>query len=132
MSAINLILSVTASNCTPILMYGLEAMYLTNAQTNRMLYAYNSVFYKLLHSFNANIIVLETQYYSGYLNPRSLLDLRTVTFLIDLHCYDLTSPASHLFYVCGTPEWTAVANRYDISVNDSVGHYIGQDLGRIG
>ena len=47
MSALNVILSLTATNCTPILMYGLAAMHLTNVQTNRMLYAYNSVFNKL-------------------------------------------------------------------------------------
>ena len=44
MSSIKLILSLTSSNCFPILMYGLESMHLTNAQTNRMLYVYNSFF----------------------------------------------------------------------------------------
>ena len=80
-----------------------------------------TLFYKLFRSFNANII-LQTQFYSGYLNLRSFIDLRTVTFLTDLHCYDLTSPASHLFYVCGTSEWTEVANRYNIYPTNSVGH----------
>ena len=81
MSALNLILSLTSTNCTPILMYGLEAMKLSNSQINRLLYAYNSVFYKLFRTFNANIIA-QTQLNSGYLNFGSLHDLRTVSFLL--------------------------------------------------
>ena len=44
MSALNLILSLTSSNCFPILMYGLEAMCLSKTQINRHLFAYNFVF----------------------------------------------------------------------------------------
>ena len=118
MNAVNVILSLVASNCTPILLYGLEAMHLNNAQNNRLLYAYNSVFYKLFRSFNANIIV-QTQYYTGYLNLTSLIDLRTITFLNELCNYDASSPASHLFYLCGKNEWIDIASRYNINVNDA-------------
>ena len=120
MNAVNVILSLVASNCTPILLYGLEAMHLNNAQNNRLLYAYNSVFYKLFRSFNANII-LQTQYYTGYLNLTSLIDLRTITFLNELCNYDASSPASHLFYLCGKNEWIDIASRYNINVNDAGG-----------
>ena len=100
-------------------MYGLEAMHLTNAQTNRMLYAYNSVFYKLFCSFNPNII-LHSQFYSSHLNLRSLIDFRTVTFLTDLPFYDGSCPASHLFYICGTSEWFELTNKYNIDYSDSI------------
>ena len=68
------------------------------------------------------IFFLHTQFYSGHLNLMSLIDLRTLTFLNDFHFYDVSCPASHLFYICGTPEWIELANRYNINFNDSVGH----------
>jgi hypothetical protein len=120
MSALNLILSLTSSNCLPILMYGLEAMRLTKTQVNRMVYAYNSVFYKLFRSFNSNII-LQTQYYTGHLNLSSFIDLRTINFLNNLCTYDYNSPAAHLFYVCGAGEWSDIASRYSITASDGCG-----------
>src|SRR5271155_3736002 len=75
MNALTLILSPTSSNCFPILMYGLEAMRLANTQINRLLYAYNSVFYKLFRSFKSNNI-LQTQYYTGHLDLASFIHLR--------------------------------------------------------
>ena len=120
MNALTLILSLTSSNCFPILMYGLEAMRLTNPQINRLLYAYNSVFYKLFRSFKPNII-LQTQYYTGHLNIASFIDLRTINFLNNLCAYDYFSPASHLFYLCGTSEWTDIAGKYSITASDGCG-----------
>ena len=120
MSALNLIFSLTSTNCTPILMYGLEAMKLSNAQINRLLYAYNSVFYKLFRTFNADIIA-QTQFYSGYLNLRSLHDLRTVSFLYDLRYYDYSCPASHFFHIGGSSDWIELANKYSILAGDSIG-----------
>ena len=119
MTALNLILSLTSTNCTPILMYGLEAMYLTATQRNRLLYAYNSVFCKLFRSFNSDIIT-HTQFYSGYLNMYSFLDLRTLSFLHDLRQYDYACPASHLFYICGSTEWTTLSRTYGIIAGDSI------------
>ena len=101
-------------------MYGLEAMRLSKTQINRLLFAYNSVFYKLFRSFNSNII-LQTQYYTGHLNLASFIDLRTINFLNNLCTYDYYSPASHLFYLSGTNEWSETANKYNISTVDSYG-----------
>ena len=101
-------------------MYGLEAMRLSKSQINRLLYAYNSVFYKLFRSFNSNVI-LQTQYYSGHLNLASFIDLRTINFLNNLRTYDYYSPASHLFYLHGSSDWTDIATKYNITVNDGYG-----------
>ena len=120
MSALSVILSLTDSNCTPILMYGLEAMHLTKAQTNRLIYAYNSVFYKLFRTFHSETI-LQTQFYTGHLNLESFIDLRTINFLNNLRTFDFYSPASYLFNLCGTNEWSCIASKYNISVNDAGG-----------
>ena len=116
-NALTLILSLTSSNCYPILMYGLQSMRLTKSQVNRLQYAYNSVFFKLFRTFKSDII-LQTQYYTGHLDLASLLDLRSLNFLNTLRTYDYFSPASHLFYLCGSNDWSDIANKYNISVTD--------------
>ena len=35
--------------------------------------------------------------------------------------YDASSPASHLFYLCGKREWAETANSSGITINDSYG-----------
>ena len=118
MNAITVILSIISSNCIPILMYGLEAMQLTKTQCNRLRYAYNSVFYKLFHSFNDGII-MQTQYYTSFLNLECQIDLRTINFLNKLRTYNVLYPAAHLFYVCGSHEWTDIATKYHINYDDT-------------
>src|SRR5271155_1978037 len=55
-SAISLILSLASTNCFPILLYGLEAMHLNKTQINSLTYAFNSIFYKLFHTFHQDTI----------------------------------------------------------------------------
>ena len=95
-------------------------MRLSKTQINRLIYAYNSVFYKLFRSFNSNII-LQTQYYTGHFNLVSFIDLRTINFLNNVRTYDYSSPASHLFYLCGSSEWIDIAFKYNINVTDACG-----------
>ena len=51
----------------PVLLYGMAAIGLSQAELNSLNYAYNSVFCKIFKTSNANTI-LNCQYYSGNFN----------------------------------------------------------------
>ncbi len=90
-----LILKIVATNCYPIIMYGLEACRPTKKQRLSLAYPYNSVFFKLFNTFNPDVIRI-TQYYSGVLPFEYALDLRTLKFYYDLFVLDYHSPAGML------------------------------------
>ena len=73
------ILSLTASFCTPVLLYGLESLNLSAASLNSIDFAYNSVFCKIYNVKEINTISL-CQYYSGFLPASCLLELRMLKF----------------------------------------------------
>ena len=110
-------LSLVASNCNPILLYGLEALRLLKSQVNCLNYPFNSAFMKLFQTFDKNVIHL-TQYYCGYLPFKQQLDLRTLNFLLKLKTLDF-SPSSILYHWFGKSEFNIIATQYDITDNDT-------------
>ena len=65
------------------LLYGLSAVTLSKTELLSFAHAYNSIFAKLFRTFNKDII-LNCQFYSGYLNFDLLLDMNRFLFLSKL------------------------------------------------
>ncbi len=82
-SQISLILSLTATNCVPILFYGLEACLPTAAQLQSLDFAYKAIFCKVFKTFDKNV-VLQCQYYTGILPSVFALDLMRLHFLANV------------------------------------------------
>ena len=73
------VLSLTESFCTPVLLYGLEALNMSAASSNAIDFAYNSVFCKVFN-VKESITISVCQYHSGFLPASCLLDLRRLKF----------------------------------------------------
>jgi len=116
-SSIDVTLSLISSFCTPVLLYGLDTGCLSKAQINRLNYPFSSVFTKLFSTFNKNIII-QCQYYTGYLPLKYILDLRFLNFVTGLN-NAMHSPAYILFKMFGEKELLSVANVYNINLTDS-------------
>ena len=114
-SAVPLTLKIVFTNCTPVLLYGLEACKLLKTQVNSLTYPYSSVFYKLFNSFNVNV-VRGAQFYCGYLPLAFALDLATFKFYFNLLA-DTSSPAGTLFRLFGRGEMTEILLRYSVPPN---------------
>ena len=114
MQAVGLILSLTASNCLPILLYGLEAGSLTNAQVKSLEYAYNASFVKLFKSFDANV-VSACQYYTGFLPARHALDLARLRFYSSLSAQGDSLPG-FLCKAVGGDELLQVTTKYNVTL----------------
>ena len=113
-TAVNVTLSLIATNCNPILLYGFEATRLIKSQLNSLNYPFNSGFMKLFNTFDPKIII-QTQFYSGYLPFAYLLDARILKFYSDLSVCDHQSPASILYLWFGDNEWNETAIKYNIT-----------------
>jgi len=74
------VLSLVAAYCTPVLLYGLEAVTLNKTERTRLNNPFNMVFSKLFGTFNKEIIK-SCQYYCGYLPFDLLLDMKILRFL---------------------------------------------------
>ncbi len=98
-NAIPLILSLTATNCNPVLMYGLDACLLSSAQISSLAYAYNAVFCKIFKSFDRNIIS-NCQYYTGTLPLKYAYDLGRLRLLASFH-NAIGTPAGFLYKFYG-------------------------------
>ena len=112
MNAITLILSLLATNCIPVLLYGLEACYLSKAQTKSLAHSYDAVFFKVFKSFDNNVIK-NCQYYTGYLPAPYALDAGRASFLLNLK----TQPESIAGFLCkavGHEEWRHLESVYHI------------------
>ena len=62
------------------LLYGITATSLSAGDLKSMCYAYDSMFYKILNSYDKNVI-FQCQYYSGYLSFNVLYELQRYMFL---------------------------------------------------
>ncbi len=102
MSNIPLILSLASTNCFPILLYGLSACCLSNAQVASLEYAYNAVFVKVFKSFDKKVL-LSCQYFTGILPVRYAMDLDRIKFLKSI-CSATESPAGFICTVAGGEE----------------------------
>jgi len=112
MQAVGLILSVAATNCLPILLYGLEACLLTKVQLKSLEYAYNAVFVKLFKTFDIGIIN-SCQYYTGFLSADHALSsarLRFQSFLAS----DTNSLPGFLCKAVGGEELMQLTLKYNV------------------
>jgi len=112
MQAVGLILSLAATNCFPILLYGLEACLLTKVQLKSLEYAYNAVFVKLFKTFDIGIIN-SCQYYTGFLSADHALSsarLRFQSFLAS----DTNSLPGFLCKAVGGEEQMQLTLKYNV------------------
>ncbi len=118
--AVSLVLSLAATNCIPILMYGLEACSLTNAQTRSLEHTYNAIFFKVFKSFDAHVI-LQCQFYTGFLPFLKARDLLTIRFLTAV-MEDKDSLTGFLCRTVGAEDVQIIRNKYNIlNVHSQVG-----------
>ncbi len=114
MNAISLILSLTTTNCFPVLMYGLEACCLSKAQADSLQFAYNAVFCKVFKTFDKKVIV-NCQYYTGILPSRFACDLGRLRFLSSI-CSSVDTPAGFLCKLEGWGECQQLQDTYGITL----------------
>jgi hypothetical protein len=110
---ISVTLSLIASHCNPILLYGLEALCLTKADITSLSHPYNSAYMKLFATFNKTVITL-CQFHSGHFSLDYLLDLRTLLFYSKLCTVDY-SASSILYSWFGLHEFFDICSKYNIS-----------------
>ena len=129
------LLSLIFSKCVPILFYGLEAMFLTKAQTDNLTYVYNAIFVKIFSTFNREIIT-QCQFYSGYLSFSHSYDLRKINFLRNLSLIGCSS-ANLLFQWFGREELKLLEAKYHLppahtpySVRNAVWQHFSDGLNR--
>jgi len=113
-NAIPLILSLTATNCNPVLMYALDACPLSSAQISSLAYAYNAVFCKIFKSFDRNIIS-NCQYYTGTLPLKYAYDLGRLRLLASFH-NAIGTPAGFLYKFDGRQESECLRERYNLAL----------------
>jgi hypothetical protein len=113
---INVALSLIFTNCNPILLYGLEALKLSKTDLNALSHPYNSVYMKLFNSFDKNVIT-KCQFYCGDLPFEHYLHFRTLNFYTRLNELEF-SPANLLFKWTGSPEFHAIAIKYNVVLGD--------------
>ena len=75
----SVVLSLMNSCCTPILLYGLEALKLNVSIRNDIDFVYNTIFAKIFKVSDKNVISL-CQYYTEYVPASCLLDLQRMNF----------------------------------------------------
>ena len=76
----NVLLKLINTQGVPILLYGIPAVTLTEAELRNFSRAYNSIFSKIFETFDKNVIAC-CQYYSGYLCFNRIYDMHRYNFL---------------------------------------------------
>ena len=79
-SELNVTLSLLQAFCVPLLSYGIECLYITKTIYNKLESAYAAIFSKVFGVSDKNVI-LNCQYFSGYLPFSDLLDLKKIKFM---------------------------------------------------
>ena len=112
--AIPLIVSITTTNCLPIISYGLESCSLTKAQLQSFEYAYRATFCRLFKTFDKKIIA-QCQYYMGSLPGRYELDLGKLRFLNRLQ-QGSDSPTGFLCFAVRGEECSVLERKYNVKL----------------
>ena len=82
-SSPSVILSLLSSYCLPVLIYGIECIFINAREMQRLDLAYSRAFMKIFSSFD-KMVIMQCQYYSGYLPLKQLCDLRRLNFLSNI------------------------------------------------
>jgi hypothetical protein len=116
---IAVVLSLIASYCTPVLLYGLETITFNKSERTRLNNPFNMVFNKLFGSYNKSVIA-SCQYYCGYLPFSLLLDLKTLRFMRKLSdMQNINSFVYFLYNLSGRDEFQVLAAKYNVNITDS-------------
>ena len=108
----SLLVSLLATNCTPILLYGTEATDVEKSELRHLCHTYDRAFMKIFGSFDRQVIV-QCQWFSGCLDFAHCFDLQRIKFLFNMlnkHCFNFCEP--HI-------ELSKLLLKYDISLTDS-------------
>jgi hypothetical protein len=79
----SIVLSLCNSFCTPMLLYGIEAMNLTKTEKQLVSSPFNRLFSRLFKSFDKNVIRC-CQFYTSYLPLSYIIDLRRLNFCLKI------------------------------------------------
>ena len=120
-SPISVSINLVTAYCNPVLLYGLESIRLSKANSSSISYPFNSVFMKLFSTFDKSVVTL-CQFYCGQIPLSYLVDLRMLKFCDKLSSLDSNS-ANILCNLFGKLEQIETANTYGIDVSDLMYSY---------
>jgi hypothetical protein len=113
----SLILSLIDTFCIPLLLYGLDALLLTNSERSTLDFIYSTVYLKVFH-VKEKVCINLCQYYSGCLPASYRLDVRKINFMYSVfNSYD--SLPYQLVSLLGSDDLVSLMARYVITPRDS-------------
>ena len=117
-SRADIILPLISPYCTPVLLYGLDALKLNKTELNRLDHPYIMVFHKIFGTYSKSIIS-QCQYYTGCLPMQYLVKLRKLCFLNNMKLYaDDNIMCKYLYQNFGYFQFISIANEFGIVEKD--------------
>ena len=113
----SLVLSLTASKCSPILTYNLETLNLSKSNLEHLHYVSNAVYSKIFKTFD-KIVIMQCQFYCGYLSLPYDLDLKRLNFLQKLSLMS-NSPAHKIFMLVAQNDLRQLLDKYNLTRDSS-------------
>ena len=114
---INVLLKLMESQSIPHLLYGISATTLSSKEIKSFSYAYDSIFAKIFHSYDKNIIS-DCQYFSGSLPFNYLYDYHRYNFLNKLYITKSINDKSEID-TFDIDDFLALQLKYKLKTNDS-------------
>ena len=113
------VLSLVASFCTPLFLFGSETVSLNKTERIKLNNPYNIIYNKLFNTYNKSVL-RNCQYFCGYLPFDLLYDLRYFRFHNKMsYLKEMNFTVYYLQLLHGNSEFTARAKPYDIHATDS-------------
>ena len=116
-SELNVTLSLLQAFCVPLLSYGIEWLSITKTIYNKLESAYAAIFAKVFGVSDKNVI-LNCQYFSGYLPFSDLLDLKKIKFMDGVKTSENYS-LKLLFNILNRSEYLALLEKYKLCSGNS-------------
>ena len=117
---VNVLLRLMDSQSVPHLLYGISATTLSSKDIKSFSYAYNSVFAKMFHSYDSNVLI-NCQYFSGSLPFNYLYDYHRYNFLSKLYNTNGIKDKSEID-VFDIADFQALQLKYQLQTTDSKKH----------
>ena len=115
--SIDVVLTLTRTNCIPVLNYGTETTPLTDSELRSFSYAYNSIFCKLFKSNDIHVIE-QCQYHCGFLPFYALYDYHRYVFLVGQFRIGLIRD-KNVFSQADFKDLKSIAVKYNFNFADS-------------
>ena len=115
---VSVVLSLFQSVCTPILIYGLNALSLKTSEINSLTFAFNNLFHKFFKTSNKNTIE-QCQYFCGVWPFFALYEFHRFNFLACMF-KKITSRNHDLLHQADFDELAAIALKYNFKFQDSI------------